>query len=101
MNVYSDDVDEGHVVSTTPGAGSEAPEQSTVQLAVSIGPEFKDVTMPDVRGMHVDDATALLENKGLSVNVSQSCPGTTVQESAPRSGETVKENSRVTLFVCA
>ena len=56
--------------------------------------------MPDVRGMHVDDATAMLENKGFSVSVSQSCPGTTVQETHPQSGETVKENSRVTLFVC-
>jgi eukaryotic-like serine/threonine-protein kinase len=100
VNVYSDDVEEGRVVSTTPAAGLESPEGSTVQLAISIGPEFKDVTMPDVRGMHVDDATALLENKGFSVNVSQSCPGTTVQETSPQSGETVKENSRVTLFVC-
>ncbi|MGH2755326.1 MAG: Stk1 family PASTA domain-containing Ser/Thr kinase [Actinomycetota bacterium] len=99
-DVYSDEVPSGKVVSTTPGAGAEAPEASTIQVAVSIGPEFEDVKMPDVRGMHVDDARAELEGIGFTVRVSQSCPGTTVQETDPRSGTKVKENARVTLFVC-
>jgi serine/threonine-protein kinase len=100
VDVYSDDIDAGRVVSTNPGAGVEAPEAGTIEVAISLGPQFEDVNMPDVRGMHVDDARALLEGKGFSVRKSQSCPGTTVQETDPRSGEKVKENATVTLFVC-
>jgi serine/threonine-protein kinase len=100
VEVYSDDVKAGRVVSTTPGAGVEAEEASTIQVAVSMGPEFKEIKMPDVRGMHVDDARSELEDMGFSVGVSQSCPGTTVQETDPRSGAKVKENAHVTLFVC-
>jgi serine/threonine-protein kinase len=100
VDVYSDDIDAGRVVSTNPGAGIEAPEAGTIEVAISLGPEFEVVNMPDVRGMHVDDARALLEGKGFSVRKSQSCPGSTVQETDPRSGEKVKENATVTLFVC-
>jgi len=100
VDVYSDDIDAGRVVSTNPGAGVEAPEAGTIEVAISLGPQFEYVNMPDVRGMHVDDARALLEGKGFSVGISQSCPGTTVQETEPQSGTKVKENAKIILFVC-
>jgi beta-lactam-binding protein with PASTA domain len=100
VNVYSNSVPEGKVVSTSPSAGESAPERSTVEVAVSIGPEFRKFSMPDVRGMSVSDARAKLERMGLKVKVSQSCPGQTVVETSPLAGTKVREGERVTLFVC-
>lgn len=99
IDVYSDEVAEGKVVYIDP-AVEVAPEGSEITIAVSLGPEFKEITMPDVRGMSVDDATAKLEGKGLQVNVRKSCPGSTVQESDPGAGAKIFENDVVTLFVC-
>lgn len=100
VDVYSDDVDEGFVVSTDPASGSDAPEASTISMAVSIGPEFKEITMPDVRNMHVDEARSVLEGQGLVVQVHKSCPGTTVIETDPTQGSKILEGSTVRLWVC-
>lgn len=100
VDVYSDDVDEGFVVSTDPPALTEAPEGSTITVNVSIGPEFKMITMPDVRNMNVDEARAKLEGLGLRVIVEQSCPGSTVIETNPVPGTKIRENETVALFVC-
>lgn len=100
VNVYSDEVDAGKVVSTNPAPDVMAPEQSVIEVAVSQGPEFEELKMPDVRNMHVDDARAKLEGMGLRVAINQSCPGTTVIETEPLPGTIVRENDRVVLFVC-
>ncbi|MBA2725353.1 MAG: PASTA domain-containing protein, partial [Actinobacteria bacterium] len=76
IDVYSDEVPEGKVVYIDP-AVEVAPDGSEITIAISIGPEFKEITMPDVRLMSVDDATAKLEGMGLQVNVRRSCPGST------------------------
>lgn len=101
VGVYDDEVDVGRVVYTTPGEGEMAPEASEVQLGVSLGPEFKVLKMPDVRGMHVDDAKKKLADMGfINVGVTQSCPGTTVAETSPASGRKIREDERIQLFVC-
>ncbi|MFP5298946.1 MAG: Stk1 family PASTA domain-containing Ser/Thr kinase [Actinomycetota bacterium] len=100
IDVYSDDIEEGLVVSTDPAGGLQAPEGSTVTVSVSIGPEFEMITMPDVRNMHVDDARKKLEGMGLKVIVEQSCPGSTVVDTNPLPGTKIRENGTVALFVC-
>lgn len=101
VDVYSEDVKPGRVVSTSPGPGTEAPEASEVQIAISIGPEFKEFRMPDVRGMDVNAAKTKLQDKGLRVKVRESCPGSTiVNETSPIAGTKVRENDEVTLFLC-
>jgi eukaryotic-like serine/threonine-protein kinase len=98
---FSDTVEKGLVVGTTPTGGSEAAEGSSVVIIVSAGPRYKELTMPDVRTMSVDAATAQLEGLGLIVNVVQSCGGgTVVQETDPIAGTTVRQHDRVALFVC-
>jgi eukaryotic-like serine/threonine-protein kinase len=97
---YSDTVDEGMVIGTNPAAGSAAAEGSTIQVVVSSGPRYEMVTMPDVRNMSVDSATAQLEALGLRVNIVEVCSGTMVQESDPIAGTRVRENETVALFVC-
>ena len=100
--VYSDDVPLGEVVYTTPPGGGAAPEGSRVDIAVSQGPEFDELTMPDVRGMTIDAATARLERLGLRVSVVQSCGGggTIVHETQPLGGSTVREHDLVDVFTC-
>lgn len=101
-DVYSDDIAPGKVVGTVPAAGSEAPEGSTIEMQKSIGPEFKELIMPDVRNMSLDAARAKLEGMGLRVFVSEvggSCTNGTVVDSDPLPREKVRENDRVALFV--
>lgn len=101
VNVYDEEVLVGKVVYTTPGASEMAPEASEIQLAVSIGPEFKELKMPDVRGMHVDDAKKKLMDMGfIDIGVTRSCSGSTVAETSPASGTKVREDERIQLFVC-
>jgi len=101
VDSYSDTVEIGRVISSDPAAGGTADEASEVTVYVSIGPEFEELTMPDVRGMTVEQAKRKLVRMGLRVRVVVSCRGgTTVVETEPLAGSTVRENDRIALFVC-
>jgi beta-lactam-binding protein with PASTA domain len=97
---YSDDVAAGVVIGTSPGPGEIVPEGGEVEVQVSIGPEFEELRLPDVRDMTVADASAKLEGIGLRTRVEQSCAGDLVIETEPVSGSTVQENDVIALFVC-
>lgn len=99
ISVYSEEVRLGKVVYIDPDA-DVAPEGSAITIAVSLGPEFKELKMPDVRLMTLDEAKAQLEDMGLLVGVRKSCPGSTVQETDPVAGAKIFEGDTVTLFVC-
>lgn len=99
--VYSDDIPAGRVVATSPSGGEQAPEGSVVRIAVSVGPRYKSLRMPDVRNMSVDAARARLEALGLRVRIVEACDGgTTVVDTDPIAGTTVRENDLVALFLC-
>ena len=101
VDSYSDDVEPGVVISTEPGSGAMAAEASEVTVYVSIGPKFEELTMPDVRNLPLEQARAKLEGKGLRVKVVEcGLSGTTVVDSDPIAGVTVRENDVVALFVC-
>ena len=61
----------GRVIRTEPGAGSTQPEGSTITIVVSSGPEPTEVTVPNVVGLSEENATAVLEGKGLVVEVNE------------------------------
>jgi beta-lactam-binding protein with PASTA domain len=101
VEVYDDKAPVGEVVYSTPAASEMAPEASEVQIGVSMGPEYKEIKMPDVRGMHVDDAKAKLADMGfINVGVTKSCPGTMVADTLPGAGTLVRQDERIQLFVC-
>jgi serine/threonine-protein kinase len=101
MTGYSETVEEGVVMGTTPAGGSAAAEGTVVQVIVSAGPRYEELTMPDVRNMSVDAARAQLQGMGLRVNVVQSCSGgTIVAETDPIAGTPVREHDVVALFAC-
>jgi serine/threonine-protein kinase len=102
-DAYSDDIKVGRVVATVPAGGTEAPEGSTIEIQRSIGPEFAELVMPDVRNMTLDAARAKLLNLGLRVSVqevTEGCGGSgTVADTDPLPGTKIRENDRVALFV--
>jgi serine/threonine-protein kinase len=64
---YSDDVEEGKVISQTPSSGGKAKPGSTIELVVSRGSET--VSVPNVIGMTEDQAYQTLQDAGFGVNV--------------------------------
>ncbi len=95
---YSDTVEEGRVISQSPGTGTLY-RGDTVSLLISKGPPL--VTIPGgLRGSGVDDARAALEALGLKVEVKNSTfyAGLGYVLSVdPGSGAKVKVGSTVTL----
>jgi eukaryotic-like serine/threonine-protein kinase len=100
----STDVDEGVVISQSPGGGTRAEVGSTVTIVVSSGPE--NVSVPDVRQRSLDSAEATLNGAGLVVgNVteepSSSFSAGTVIRQDPGPTARVPEGSAVDLVVAA
>lgn len=60
--IFSDEVEEGHVVSMSPSAGRTVKEESTVTLTVSEGKER--FPMEDYVGQDIDQVMDILEDEG-------------------------------------
>lgn len=102
--VYSDDVAAGKVVRTEPKAGTQALENSTVTIYVSIGPETKTTTVPSVVGKTEDAALSALSKANLSgsvskYNYSDSTPKGQVISQSIEAGTSVEEGTKVTIVV--
>ena len=94
---YSDTVGEGDVIGTDPDAGVLAPRGSTVTVIVSNGPE--PVTVPNVVGLTVEEATARLQEIGLNVEVHGYAPGKKVRAQDPTPRTTLLRGDTVALFL--
>jgi beta-lactam-binding protein with PASTA domain/predicted Ser/Thr protein kinase len=85
----------------TDRGGGKAEEGSTVTLSVSSGPAI--VSVPDVRGLSVDEATKRLENVGFKVNTRQdfsdSVPKGQVIGTEPATGTQLSTAQPVTLLI--
>jgi beta-lactam-binding protein with PASTA domain/tRNA A-37 threonylcarbamoyl transferase component Bud32 len=96
----SSDVDEGDVISSDPEGGTEVDEHSTVNVAVSSGPE--QVEVPDLSGMDRDEATEKLDDLGLGIeigdpkDVAGKKAGTVVGQD-PSSGSSAEAGDKVTV----
>ncbi len=67
--VYSDDVEQGEVVSVNPSEGAEVKEGTTVTLVISKGNQ--PATVPKLTGKSQSDAEAALSQAGLSGNATE------------------------------
>ncbi|GII77686.1 putative serine/threonine-protein kinase [Sphaerisporangium rufum] len=97
---YNSDVDRGTVIGTEPGSGEQVDKGTTVQLTVSKG--LKKVTVPDVLGSSVAEATRTLQENGLTadvVNVVSTREQGKVFQTKPVAGAKVDENSIVKIYV--
>ena len=97
---YSDSVDKGKVISSSPIAGASGYSKGdSVDLTVSKGPE--KVAVPDVTGKSEDEAKKTLEDAGLKVEVNRRLGGPfgTVRSTDPVPGSSVKSDSKVTINI--
>ena len=92
---FSETVDEGLVISASPGAGESAARGATVRIVVSKGPAL--VAVPDVKGLSVDEAEAALEAQGLVVSGTKGSTRRDVTSTDPPAGTMVKPGSEVEL----
>jgi serine/threonine-protein kinase len=92
---YSTSVKAGQVISTQPVAGGEAAKGSEVTVVVSQGP--KQVKVPDVSGLSVDEAEEKLNESGLRVKGVQGSTRRSVKRTDPPAGRTVDQGTAVTL----
>jgi serine/threonine-protein kinase len=95
--VFDDTAPVGSVASTSPGQGS-VPPGTTITINVSQGPKI--VTVPDVTGDRIDQATAALTALGLQVG-SQFGPSrsTRVIDTDPAPNSRVPHGSVINLYV--
>ena len=101
VDQYSNRVDPGVVIRTQPSGGKTVRKGDEVKVYSSLGPELREFTLPDLRGMKTDDAAAELSNMGLFANIVEGCKkAKRVVDTDPIAGSTVREEDTVTLQVC-
>ena len=104
-NVADDEVEEGHVVSTDPAAGTSVDKGSVVTLKVSSGPAEEKIKVPDgLEGELLYNVTAMLEDAGLTVGSinrddTSTLPADTVISVTPGEGSEVSKGSSVDITV--
>jgi eukaryotic-like serine/threonine-protein kinase len=97
---FSDRIPKGRAVGTEPGPGTEVSSGSTIKLLVSNG--TNKVEVPSLIGLQTDEALAALNEADLSGNVVQrddEAPEGEVVDQSPGSGELIRKNGTVTIFV--
>ncbi|MBQ8140075.1 MAG: PASTA domain-containing protein [Clostridia bacterium] len=102
---YSDTVDEGKIISTSPSAGEIFSSDQTVVIYVSLGRETVFVTVPDLYGLTEPEAEAMLKYSGLTAGkvtyVRSELPSGTVVSQSPEAGSAAEESSRIDMTVSA
>ena len=102
----SDEYEKGQIIDQDVAKGETVKTGTTVKVTVSAGSEeenAKEVDVPDVTGKTSDSAMSALEEKNLTVSrefeFSNDVPAGQVIRQDPKSGTTVKEGTKVTIYV--
>lgn len=101
---YSNEVQEGCVISMNPPGGTAAKKGDSISLVVSRGREIIQVTVPNVQGMSESDAKSTLESNGLTVGNVTSSYSNNVDEGdvisqSQEPGKTVEQGTSVDLVI--
>ncbi|HEX2850187.1 MAG TPA: PASTA domain-containing protein [Acidimicrobiales bacterium] len=96
QDAFSDKVDAGKVISTTPQPGEEIQPGSSITVVVSKGPEM--VAVPDLRGLSEADAGSKLQAAGLQLGDRFGPPNKRVFDTNPPAGTQVKKGSSVDIY---
>jgi serine/threonine-protein kinase len=95
-DVFSDTTPAGQVDATVPASGAAAAKGAKVTVNVSKGIDL--VSVPDVTGQSVDQASTMLAASGLQVANVFGPPRKRVFATDPEAGRKVKRNSGVSLY---
>ena len=101
---YSDEVPAGIVISQSPSKGTVLADGATVSMVVSLGPEFSEFDVLDLRGMTLEDATAAIESMGLVLGAVTYTENAAVETDcvishSPGPGTTITEPIEVDLVI--
>jgi serine/threonine-protein kinase len=102
-SAYSETVDKGRVISTSPGPGQRLADGSDVAITVSSGPKL--FAIPKVRGKDYDEALDILRAQGLTVaDTPKQQPDDTVDRglvigTTPAAGQKVPASQELTVVV--
>ena len=99
---YSEDIPEGKVISSSPAGGGRVSPSGTVSVTVSRGKERYAV--PNLQGLKIEVAENLLKDNKLVLGevieeFSAEFPKGFIMRSAPTSGERIKRDSQVNVFI--
>jgi serine/threonine-protein kinase len=99
QTAFSDKIDRGLVIESSPTAGTESPYESPVTITVSLGPE--QFPAPSLTGLSPEEAKAEAARYGLEVSYFRvpNTPQTMVISQNPAAGSTVRYGDTITLFV--
>lgn len=102
----SDSYEKGQIIDQDVAKGETVKTGTMIKVTVSAGSEeenAKDVDVPDVTGKTAEAAMATLEDKNLTVSrefeFSNDVPSGQVIRQDPKAGKTVKEGTKVTIYV--
>lgn len=102
----SEEYEKGQIIDQDVAKGETVKTGTTVKVTVSAGSEeenAKEVDVPDVTGKTSDSAMSALEEKNLTVSrefeFSNDVPAGQVIRQDPKSGTTVKEGTKVIIYV--
>jgi serine/threonine-protein kinase len=93
---FSDTVAKDKVIGTDPSAGQGANRGAQIVVHVSKGPEM--VAVPNLVGLTIDAAQALLQAGGFVPDTQSYLPGRLVRAQSPAAGTSVNKGTKVTLF---
>ncbi|MGO5165353.1 MULTISPECIES: Stk1 family PASTA domain-containing Ser/Thr kinase [unclassified Candidatus Paralachnospira] len=100
---YSDEYDEGEVMSQSPGRGQTVEEKTSVDFVVSKGKKDETVPVPDITGMSEADAIARIQSAGLSYRTdrvySNSTSAGLVDDVYPAAGTKLTKGSTVEIYI--
>ena len=91
---YDDDVDQGLVIWQDPAGETKQKKGTTITICVSLGSQLIDI--PDVVGMTVSDARAILENAGFKVSETSSYSGDAIVTNQSSTGQ-AKEGATINI----
>lgn len=95
---FSDDVDEGQVISVLPKSGTTVERGSPVTIEVSRGPNLVEV--PSISGADsISEAVSIIEGAGLVAGDVNGRASGTPQRTNPRAGEMVRPGTTVDIFL--
>jgi serine/threonine-protein kinase len=93
-----------HLIAQYPSAGTRTPTRQAVNLLVSLGPRPREILVPDLEGLDLEEAARLLDHHGLAVAQVDTWhqPGQrpdTVIAQTPPSGQRLMEGAAVSLVL--
>lgn len=102
--VYSEEVEKGVVISSNPASKAMIMKKDKVTLTISMGPEFKEVSVPNVKGMTLEEAKLALEKEGFILGTTEEAESTEVEagkiiSQSLEAGKIAKQGTSVNLVV--